>query len=346
MRIVVAGAHGFGRHYLARIERLAGATLAGVCDVRPVEGLDVPQSADLAALIKETRADLAVVATPIHTHAELAVAALRAGAHVLLEKPPAPSLPEFERIAAAVGETGLACQVGFQSLGSAALPAVRERVGRVRRVGVAGAWERSRSYYERAAWAGRRRLDGVDVMDGALTNPFAHAVAAALAIAGGDVERIELELFHANPIESDDTSSARLHLAGGVVVTITVSLCADRRHEPYVLVEGEEGTARLFYTADEVEADGVRTGYGRTDLLENLVAHAREGVALLVPLASTATFTRLLDAVRLAPDPLPIPSVEEGERRVVPGIAELADRSATEGKLLSELGFTRPDPAR
>ncbi|GAA4047136.1 DUF6807 family protein [Nonomuraea soli] len=339
MKIVVAGVHGFGKHHLHNISRLEGAELAGVCDPRPAD-LGVPQSADLGALVRETGARVAVIATPIHTHADLAVTALRAGAHVLLEKPPAPSVAEFERIAAAAAETGGVVQVGFQSLGSAAIPVARSVVGEIRGIGVAGAWERPKSYYTRAAWAGKRRLDGVDVMDGALTNPFAHAVATAFSVAGpSPVESIDLELYHANDIQSDDTSSARVRLADGTVITVTVSLCAERRYEPFLELHGSAGTARLFYTTDELEAGGVRTGYGRTDLLANLLDHLRDGTDLLVPLASTEAFTRFLDAVRLAPEPAPIESADEPERRLVPGIAAFAARSARELKTLSELGF-------
>ncbi|MFD0538502.1 enolase C-terminal domain-like protein [Actinomadura luteofluorescens] len=145
VRVVVAGVHGYGRHHLDNVARLAAAgraRLAGVCDLRPPSGLGVPVSADLPALIRETGAEIAVIATPIHTHAPLAVAALEAGAHVLLEKPPAPSVEEFSRISEAVARTGLACQVGFQSLGSDAIPAARELLGPVRAIGVAGAWSR------------------------------------------------------------------------------------------------------------------------------------------------------------------------------------------------------------
>ncbi|MFI6812164.1 DUF6807 family protein [Nonomuraea sp. NPDC050328] len=341
MKVVVAGAHGYGRHHLDTVDRLPGVELAGICDLRPAEGFAVPQSPDLAGLVRSTGADIAIIATPIHTHADLAVAALRAGAHVLLEKPPAPSVAEFERIAEAVRATGLACQVGFQSLGSAAIPAARTAVGDIRAIGVAGAWERVKGYYTRARWAGKRRLDGVDVMDGALTNPFAHATATALALAGGSpVDRVEVELYRANAIEADDTSSARLHLRDGTLVTVTVSLCSNRRHEPYLLVHGSAGTARLFYTTDELElADGTRLGFDRTGLLANLVAHVSDGADLLVPLAATEGFTRFLDAVRLAPDPVPIPSRTLDGRRIVPGVADLAMRSAQELKTLSELGF-------
>ncbi|GAA1822356.1 hypothetical protein GCM10009735_66280 [Actinomadura chokoriensis] len=350
MKVVVAGANGYGRHHLQNVRRLAAAgraELAGVCDIRPPAGLDVPVSADLAALVGETGAEVAVVATPIHTHAPLAAAALRAGAHVLLEKPPAPSVGEFETISAAVAETGLSCQVGFQSLGSDAIAAAREVLGEpVRAIGVAGAWTRPLAYYTRSAWAGRRRLDGVDVMDGALTNPFAHAVASALAVAGADtvdsVGGIELELYRANAIESDDTSSARLRLADGTVIAITVSLCSGRRTEPYLHLHGETRSARLFYTLDEIEAGGVRTGFARTDLLGNLIAHIRDGADLLVPLARTGGFTRLLDAIRRAPEPRPVGGRyvrAEPSRLVLPGIEGLAVRAAEDLATLSELGF-------
>lgn len=113
-----------------------------------------------------TGAQLAVVCTPIPTHAELALAAAERGVHLLLEKPPAPSYADFSRITDAVAEAGTACQIGFQSLGSHALPAIRELVasgaiGEVTGVGAAGAWARDEAYYRRApgpggaAWVAR-----------------------------------------------------------------------------------------------------------------------------------------------------------------------------------------------
>lgn len=361
VKVVLAGAHGHGQHHLRHLRHLAGTglvELAGICDVRPVEIEDLAplQSADLGALIGKTGAEITIVCTPIHTHADLAITALRAGSHVLLEKPPAASPEAHERIAAVVAETGLACQVGFQSLGSAAIPALRELIasgalGRVRGIGGAGAWERPSSYFTRASWSGRRRLNGVDVVDGALTNPFAHAVATALALVDGPIETVETELYHAHPIEADDTSCLRVRMADGLVITIAVTLCATGRHEPYLVVHGDAGRATLTYTLDELRverADGSveTTVHSRADLLENLVAHIRSGEELLVPLSRTETFTRVLDAVRLAPEPLPVPEryqiVErdaggEVTHRFLPGIADLTARSAEELALYSEL---------
>ncbi|WP_371825981.1 DUF6807 family protein [Nonomuraea turcica] len=362
MKVVLAGANGHGQHHLRNLRGLADrglVELAGICDVRPVE-VDFAsplQSSDLGALIEKTGAEITIICTPIHTHADLAVTALHAGSHVLLEKPPAPSPAEHGRIAAAVAATGLACQVGFQSLGSAAVPAVRELIasgalGRVRGIGGAGAWERPSTYFTRSAWSGKRRLNGVDVVDGALTNPFAHAVATALALVDGPIAEIETELYHANPIESDDTSCVRIRMDDGLVVTIAVTLCASERHEPYLVVHGDQGRATLVYTQDQLKvehADGsvTTTVYERTNLLENLIDHLRTGVDLLVPLSRTETFTQVLDAVRLAPEPLPIPErhqllarepgSDEIAYRFLPGIADLTARSADELALYSEL---------
>ncbi|MEU9830543.1 DUF6807 family protein [Streptosporangium sp. NPDC048047] len=350
VRVVLAGAHGHGWWHLENLRRLSAARtveLAGVCDVRPVEGLPegVAFSGDLEELIRRTGAEAAILCTPIHTHADLAVRALRAGAHLLLEKPPASTYEGYERIAAAVRETGLACQVGFQSLGSEAVPAVRKLVrdgaiGRVTGIGAAGAWARPYSYYSRVPWAGRRRADGVDVVDGVLTNPLAHAVATAIAVSGAEVESVEVELYRANEIEADDTSSARLRMDDGTTVTVAVSLCADRRHEPYLVVHGETGRIRLTYTEDRVEFGGASATHPRTDLLENLVAHLRGEADLLVPLERTAGFMRVLEAVRLAPEPRVIPDAFQevgAEQRVLPGIAEVTAASAERLALYSEL---------
>lgn len=364
MRVVLAGAQGFGAHYLDRLRRLSGLVeLVGVCDVRPVPpdslaGLGSPEiSDDLPGLIGRTGADIAILATPIPTHAGLTLAALEAGAHVLVEKPTAATLTDFERMERAAAKAGLACQVGFQSLGSAAVPAVREliaggAIGRVTGIGVGGAWPRPASYFTRSPWAGRRVLDGVDVVDGALTNPFAHALATALAVAGaeerGSVASVETELFHANPIESDDTSSIRVTLADGTPLVAAVTLCAAGRDEPYVLVHGEKGSIRLVYTLDEVQVnDGPVRRYDRTDLLVNLVEHVRSGTPLLVPVHRTGAFMEVMEAIRVAPDPLPISpghQDQSGEGRVLPGIASLVDRCASELALFSELGVSWATP--
>ncbi|WP_078591564.1 Gfo/Idh/MocA family protein [Streptomyces megasporus] len=371
--VVLAGARGHGRRHLENIRLLAERGLVepvGICEVNPLtaEELDgfgeLEQSTDLAALLERTGARVAVICTPIHTHVDLALTAAERGVHVLLEKPPAPSYAEFERMVEGLRAAGVACQIGFQSLGSHAVTAIRDLVadgaiGEVRGIGAAGAWSRDLAYWARSPWAGRRRLDGRDVVDGVLTNPLAHAVATALRIDGGDraedVAGIELELYRANAIEADDTSCVRIrttHDGKAGEITAAVTLCAERPGEPYVVVHGTEGRITFWYKEDRVRLERrgrepETTEHARTDLLRNLVAHLVEGEELLVPPERTGAFMRLVEAVRTAPDPRPLPAdawrtEPEGggvgsARRIVTGIDDLVAAGAERLALYSEL---------
>ncbi|MFF1924976.1 Gfo/Idh/MocA family protein [Streptomyces sp. NPDC058221] len=368
--IVLAGARGHGRWHLANIRRLQDlgvVRLAGVCELHPLDAVELAdfarelpeQGADFGALLDSTGARAAVICTPIQTHTELALTAAGRGVHLLLEKPPAATLADFERILAGVRNASVACQVGFQSFGSHAVPAIRELVrdgaiGTVRGYGAAGAWVRDDAYYRRAPWAGRRRIGGTDVVDGVLTNPLAHAVATALELADSgtaqDIASVETELFRAHDIEADDTSCARLTTTSGLPVTVAVTLCAEQAGEPYVIVHGDRGRITFWYKQDRVLVQ--RAGHGpeetvhdRTDLLENLVDHLTHGTALLVPPHRTGAFMRVVEAVRTAPEPLALPSdawrtalTGGGTRRVVRGIDAAVAAGADTLTLFSELG--------
>ena len=373
VEIVLAGARGHGRWHLDNIRRLQDkgiVRLAGICELTPLTGDEIPdglgtpeQSADFGALLDSTGARIAVVCTPIPTHTDLALTAARKGVHLLLEKPPAPSYAEFRRMADGIAEAGVVCQIGFQSLGSHAVPAIlamvaEGAVGEVVGVGGAGAWVRAEAYYRRAPWAGKRRLNGVDVIDGVLTNPLAHAVATALAVNGTtlaeDVTGIELELLRANDIESDDTSCVRVTTAQGRKVTVAATLCAERDDEPYVVVHGTRGRITFWYKQDRVLLQRADHGpeeyeYGRTDLLENLVDHLTDGADLLVVPDATGAFMKVVEAIRQAPDPAPLPAgawhlVPDEGRRVVDGIDGLVAAAADTLSLYSELGATWAPP--
>ncbi|MFJ9248708.1 Gfo/Idh/MocA family protein [Streptomyces sp. NPDC101776] len=363
--VVLAGARGHGRWHVENIRRLQDkglVRLVGLCELTPLTeeefGAELPsQSPDFGALLDATGARVAVICTPIPTHTDLALAAAKRGVHLLLEKPPAPSYAEFRRMADGVAAAGVACQIGFQSLGSHAVPAIRKliaegAIGTLTGVGGAGAWARDEAYYRRAPWAGKRRLNGVDVIDGALTNPLAHAVATALALNGTtraeDVTRIETELVRANDIESDDTSCVRVTTVQGRPVTVAVTLCAEHPGEPYVLVHGSEGRITYWYKQDRALLQRAGHGpeefeYGSTDLLENLVAHLIDGEALLVEPDATGAFMKVVEAIREAPDPAQLPTnawnlISTENRRVVPGIDALVTAAADTLALYSELG--------
>jgi predicted dehydrogenase len=258
-------------------------------------------------------------------------------------------------------------QIGFQSLGSHALKAIEEllagdTIGSLQGVAATGRWVRDRAYYKRSRWAGKRSIDGVDVVDGVATNPLAHAVATALRIAGArttaDVTSVETDLYRANDIESDDTSVIRIRTASGIPVTCALTLCAPESVEPYVTLQGSLGHAVFHYTEDRLTvstaAGRTEEVFGREDLTENLIEHRQDGTDLISPLLDSGAFMLVLEAIRTAPLPAPIDGSFvswEGEgdsaHAVVTGIEEALERATREHATFKELGLpwtTSPTP--
>jgi predicted dehydrogenase len=363
-RLILVGVRGFGQVHAERIARLQEQGLVElIAAVDPGVVLDSPTIygvdlyADLAeALTAVGPVDVVIIAAPLGAHFQLATIALGAGADVYLEKPPVASLDDFLSLLQVQQQTGRAVQVGFQSLGSHALEMLTEDalgIGRLVSVSAVGAWSRTVGYWTRSPWAGRRSLGDQPVVDGVATNALAHAVVTALAIVGcrrlDDVESVETDLYRANAIDSDDTSVVRIRTARGFQVTCALTLCAAIEREPQVHIQGTLGRATFSYTADRV---GVETEdrsrsetTTRVDLLENLLAHRREGTPLLVPLVSTGAFMRVLGAIAAAEEPVRIePSAIrwEGEGRdrrpIVDNVEHWLWKSVLSGQTFAELG--------
>jgi len=366
-RVALVGVHGFGTHHLRNLERLQAAgvvELVAVADPRPPAPGAIPDTAavfpGLAELIAATPdLDLVIVATPIQTHAPLGLAALAATADLYLEKPPVASLADFNTLCDAARKSGRSVQIGFQSLGSHALQTIGElladgTLGTLQGISATGRWVRDRAYYKRSRWAGKRTIDGVDVVDGVATNPLAHAVATALRIAGArtkeDVASVETDLYRANDIESDDTSVIRIRTTAGLPVTCALTICATDSVEPYVTLQGSKGQAVFHYTEDRLTlitgSGRTEQVFGRDDLTENLVAHRRHGTGLISPLLDSGAFMLVLEAIRTAPLPALIDSayvqwVGDGEaaHAVVVGIEDALERATQEHATFTELGL-------
>jgi len=364
-RVALIGATGHGLWHLRIIEPLHAAgrlELVALCDVKPVRleragSLDasrprpapftdgVPVYTDYRTMLTAERPDVVVICTPPHTHLRIATDALRAGCDVLLEKPPTPTLSEFETLTGVVEQTGGLVQVGFQALGSPALHTLLNAVqsghlGPVTGVSAAGTRQRLDAYYARSHWAGKRTVDGHPSADGVLANVFAHAVMNCLAVVaatGGDPTPavIEAELYRCrDTIEVDDTAALRLIPRSGPPVLVAVSLCAPEDIDGEVIVHTADGPAELQYLTDRLRWPGdavAREVPGRRSLLENLLEHrADKAVPLMAPLDRCEPFTHWLDAMRRMPLPALIPEkhwVSSGDgpdRRI-----DLADINAT-----------------
>ncbi len=103
-------------HALAWLKQ-PGAEIVGLVNRSPVdlpaELAAIPQSQDFHEALQRLRPDVTVIATYSDSHAEYALAALRAGAHVFVEKPLATTVEDARRLVECAHETGRKLVIGY-----------------------------------------------------------------------------------------------------------------------------------------------------------------------------------------------------------------------------------------
>ncbi len=106
-RVGLVGAGYISEFHARAVERVANARLVGVADAvaSRAAGLAtrfrIPNAFPTMAAMIQEGVDVVHILTPPRTHAELAIAALNSGCHVLVEKPLAMNTDEVDRISAA-----------------------------------------------------------------------------------------------------------------------------------------------------------------------------------------------------------------------------------------------------
>lgn len=151
-------------------------------------------SADWREVIARDDIDLVDIVTPGDTHAEIAIAALEAGKHVLCEKPLANTVDEARAMAdaaARASERGIRAMVGFTYRRVPAVTFARDlvaagRIGDVRQVRAAYRQDWLRDESGPMTW----RLEKHRAGSGALGDIGAHAVDLAEYITGLQLERV------------------------------------------------------------------------------------------------------------------------------------------------------------
>ncbi|MFE4678447.1 Gfo/Idh/MocA family protein [Streptomyces sp. NPDC056723] len=237
LRAAVVGAGGIARSsHLPALRTLAAE---GETDVVAVVDVDdtavrafadtfrIPYaSTDLDAMLAEVRPDLVVLCTPPALHREQSVAALRAGAWVWCEKPPCPSLADYDAVEAEEkgGDGDPYASIVFQHrFGSGA-----RHVRRLLREGAFGrplvahcqtTWYRDTAYYS-VPWRGRWATEG----GGPAMGHGIHQTDLLLDLMGPwtEVRGMAARLVH--DVETEDVSTAQIRFADGAVGTVVNSV--------------------------------------------------------------------------------------------------------------------------
>jgi predicted dehydrogenase len=119
VRIGVAGLGYWGPNLARNFASLPGCELTWCCDSSEERRADAAQrfpgvqlAADLDQLLADETLDAVVLATPVPSHASLAVRVLEAGKHCFVEKPLAQSVADAEQVVAAAEVSGKLLMVG------------------------------------------------------------------------------------------------------------------------------------------------------------------------------------------------------------------------------------------
>ena len=181
-------------------------------------------------LLARPDVDAVSICVPSGLHAQVAIDALQAGKHVLVEKPIALSLADADRMIAVAREQGRLLGVVLQNRLNSPMQQVRQAVdegllGRLYLGNACVRWFRPQSYYE-DGWHGTWAMDG-----GALMNQSIHHIDALQWLMGPvqSVQAYSATLAH--QMEAEDVGVAVLRFASGALGTVEGST-ADLAAEP------------------------------------------------------------------------------------------------------------------
>jgi len=289
MNVCIAGTGGFGAaHHQALwdLEREGEVKVVATCDPRIHSLTDLQLKFDFAnrgvkvfndfeAMLDASPCDWVSVATPIGLHAPMHDICVARSLPCYLEKPPTLDPAELERMInvdlSAIRQT----QVGFNYVYDPERLALKKRLlkgefGRLLRVGLRGAWQRTEAYYRRSPWAGRLMMNETLLLDSCMGNAMAHHVHNLLFFAGvrhmsdwGTCQSVEARLFHANHIEGADTVFARGDLADSIEFRIALSHACEETSEMEESLVCEKAVIRI------VPNSSITIAYaeGRTELI-------------------------------------------------------------------------------
>lgn len=231
IRAAIVGFGNIGPVHAAAIAALPGVELAAICDTDP-ECLELaraayPQEAhpglvlyeDYHRMLGTAGIDTVHICTPHWLHAPMAEAALKAGRHVLMEKPMAMDSREGRRLAAVQRVSGKNLGLCFQNRYRPPLVEAKRLVdsgefGRLLGVRIVVAWKRDAAYYaSRGGWRGRWKTEG----GGVLINQAVHSLDLIQWLGGGCLATRGIGGTMSLPrlIEVEDTAVVFMDLASG-----------------------------------------------------------------------------------------------------------------------------------
>lgn len=253
INFALLGCSRISKQHIAAIKELANrCTLLDVCDLN-IEALENTKSlihvncySDYDEMLKNTKADCIIITTPNGLHHQHALKALRAGFHVITEKPMAINVEHAEEMIKVSKENNkhlfVVKQVRFSNCVQMIKNALEDkRFGKIYMVNLNLFWTRPQEFYDIADWRGSLNMDG-----GTLFNQGSHYIDLIDWLFGPVKEVGAMNATLARSIEAEDSSVINLKLKGGALASIAITILTYPSNlECSITIIGEKGTVKL-----------------------------------------------------------------------------------------------------
>ncbi len=337
LRIGVIGTGGIAALHLGAYQRNAKAEIVAVADVDLGRARTVAERwgatrayGDPAELLADPDVEAVSICTWNNSHAPLAIAAIRAGKHVLVEKPISRTYAEALGVQAAAEASDRVVQVGFVRRHSGNCRVLKSfvdagdlgeiyyaKVSVLRRAGNPGGW-----FADKAISGGGPLIDnGVHVIDLAW---YLMGRPRAVAVSGNTYERLgnrsnitsmaRYQVPGADPRRNDveDLANALVRFENGASLFVDVSYSLHAAQEFLgVAVYGDRGGAELephlkitterhdtvLNIAPQIASDTFDITDGFDSEIENFVAACRGEAESVAPASHGVEIQRILDGI-------------------------------------------------
>jgi len=342
MKFGIVGSGMIAGTHAKAIRAMPGCTLHSVFNHRPegaakfADQFGIRAYHNMDAFLTDSEIDIVTVCTPSGAHLDPALAAIRAGKHVIVEKPLEVTLERVDELIAAAQKQGVTLASVLNRRFNPAMDAFKKavdqgRFGQITSASCDVKWFRDQAYYDSAAWRGTWALDG----GGVLMNQAIHAIDSLIHLAGPVVAvQGSCACLAHDGIEVEDTAVAIVEFANGARGTIEASTCAWSKygHPARIQLAGTNGSVFLADESFEVwDFDDERPEDG--GIRANLMASGTPGLGANIPSAigfeqHQRNFEEILHAIREGREPTTSAKAARRAIAVIRAIYESADQGS------------------
>jgi UDP-N-acetyl-2-amino-2-deoxyglucuronate dehydrogenase len=252
IKFAIIGCGNIGRRHAEQCA--AVGKLLAVCDIEPARAIDLAADyqarayTDIAELLeKEKELDIVAVCTPNGLHAIHSIQALKAGYHVVCEKPMAIHVEDCEEMIRESDRQKKELFIVKQNRFNPPVAAVKQmmdkkELGRIYSVQLNCCWHRGDEYY-RDSWHGTKEMDG-----GILYTQFSHFIDLLQWMIGDVKEALAYSgnFSHQSNTAFEDTTVACLRFENGVLGSLHFTTNSYQKNmEGSLTIIAEKGTVRI-----------------------------------------------------------------------------------------------------